>query len=119
MRAFGKTSGALIAAAAMLVASSAIAQADSSGVDGADLVKGPGYVIVGPHGSDAAATTHGDFYPTGDIDPDTLIVVRNDDGSLPGGISIAQLEQLLEAQAKGDYAAIEKAGFAVPRTESQ
>ena len=113
MRRFSRTGAAILAAAAMMVTSGSIAQGTEKQADGIGLVKGDGYVIVDTKVARSVEAREGTFYPTGNIDKDTLVVIRDADGSLPGGISIAELEELLEAEAKGDYAAIEERGFVV------
>lgn len=92
-------------------AEAAAAQAASS----ASVVAGPGYVVLDP-GASGVVAPDGTFLPTGDLPEGTLVVVREPDGSLPGGISLAELEELLAAQARGDLAPIEEAGFSVPGT---
>ena len=107
MRRSSTTSGAILVGAAMLVASSSFAQAAGTEPDPGGLVTGPGYVIVGP----------GEPGPV-ETDAGTLVVVRNDDGSLPGGISIGELDELMQAQENGDYATIERYGFEVAGAHS-
>jgi len=55
-----------------------------------------GYIILGQ--DDGTQTAGGVFYPTGDISPDTLIVIADDDGSLPDGLTEAKLESLVAAK---------------------
>lgn len=70
------------------------------------------YVIVDPHGKNAVETAEGTFMPiTGTIDASTLIVVVNPDGTLPGGLTTAEVATLAEARAAGDVATIESLGF--------
>lgn len=57
-----------------------------------------GYLIV--QASDGVPAKGGaTFYPTGEIDDDTMVVFAEPDGSLPGGITEAQLSAIL---AQGD-----------------
>jgi hypothetical protein len=52
-----------------------------------------GYVIV--HPSDSVTTKDGStFYPTGPISSDTLVVIAEPDGSLPGGLTEDQYKQV-------------------------
>lgn len=39
------------------------------------------------------------FYPTGEIDEDTVLVIADADGSLPGDISEAQLQRMLSSRS--------------------
>lgn len=71
-----------------------------------------GYVVVDP--SDAEVTSEGTFYPTGPIDENTVVVIPNADGSLPGGLTQAKLNALYShANTPAGVAAAEKAGFVV------
>jgi hypothetical protein len=56
----------------------------------------PGYVIVDV----SSAVQVGDrvFYPTGPIDADTVVVIPGPDGSLPGGMTEAQLAAVVAHQ---------------------
>ncbi|MFT4210628.1 MAG: hypothetical protein QM626_02045 [Microbacterium sp.] len=74
-------------------ASSATTVPDAAAADAA------GYIIVGP--SDAVETDHGTFYPTGNISPDTLVVIAEADGSLPGGITESELQTYVAERRAG------------------
>lgn len=87
--------------AATLSAAPAVAQGDDAPVNR------PGVVIVGP--ADAIQVGSATFYPTGPIDEDTLVVVADDDGNLPGGITEAQLARIVAARAAGDDVALARA----------
>lgn len=89
-----------IALAATLTAAPAVA----GGGDGPG--GSPAYVIVGP--DDAVQVGSATFYPTGPIDDDTLVVILDDHGNLPGGISVAQLDRIVAARAAGDEAALNR-----------
>ncbi len=101
-----RTIGAVAAVAVAMMASTASAGAAE------EVVAEPeqDYVIVDPR--NAVSTSEGTFYPTGPLDDDTVVVVANDDGTLPGGLSEARLGELL---ASGDEAlnAVASQGFEV------
>lgn len=113
MRASGKAAAALLVVAALLVAGGTGAQAEDRASDEPGLVRGEGFVIIDPGSAQSQVSAKGTFYPTGEVSPGTLVVIRNDDGSLPGDISVAELEELIAAQAEGDVHTIEAAGFTV------
>jgi len=60
-------------------------------------IVGNGYVIVNP--ASAVAAKGATFYPTGPISSNTLVVIANPDGTLPGGITTVGLMSLV-AQIK-------------------
>ena len=107
--------------AALIVTSGAAAQADTfapteahaDDLDNQGLIKGHGYVIIDTRTAESQVSERGTFYPTGEIEPDTLVIIREDDGSLPGGLDIAGVERMIEAEAAGDLMAIESEGFSV------
>ena len=71
------------------------AASEAAAVQAADEA---GYLIV--EASEGIPATGGaTFYPTGEIDDDTLVVFAEPDGSLPGGITEAQLSAIV---AQGD-----------------
>lgn len=107
---YGQAVGTTLVAASLLLLNGSVTVASASDTVPDSVTRG--YVILDPTSAETAGS--GVFYPTGDIPDGTLVVVRNDDGSLPGGLTVAQLELLIEAQARGDYAAIESFGFDVP-----
>jgi len=53
-------------------------------------IHGNGYVIVDP--TQAVKDGNSVFYPTGPVSDDTLVVIPNADGSLPGGMTMASLQ---------------------------
>lgn len=57
------------------------------------------YVILDV--TDSIETQDGQFYPTGDLPPDALIVFRDADGNLPGGLTEEGLARLMEMKAQG------------------
>lgn len=57
------------------------------------------YVILDV--ADSIETEDDQFYPTGDLPPDALIVFRDADGNLPGGLTEAGLAKLMEMEAQG------------------
>lgn len=105
----GQAVGTILVAASLLLLNGSVTVASAADPDSVPVTHG--YVILDP--TSAETTDSGTFYPSGHIPDGTLVVIRNDDGSLPGGLTVAQLELLIEAQARGDYAAIESFGFDV------
>ncbi len=71
--------------------------ASSANSASAKMVEGEGYVIVYPQ--DALQSAQGTFFPTGDIDEDTVVVIAESDGSLPGGITERQLAEMIAARS--------------------
>lgn len=59
-----------------------------------------GYLII--DSSDGVHTSNGTFYATGELDEGTLVVISEPDGSLPGGITEADLATLVAARRSGD-----------------
>lgn len=96
--------GISIFALAMGVGTAAHAQGDQT-TDAQSLVQkaaaadAAGYIIVGP--GDAQSEKEGTFYPTGPISDDTLVVIADEDGSLPGDITEDQLQQLVAQKRQG------------------
>lgn len=91
--------GVAVWALASLALSAGPVALAASGEDSQD--SSPAWVIAEPRlapskGSDASGG--GQFYATGPVDEGTLVVIPNDDGSLPGGITKADLD----AWAAGD-----------------
>ncbi|MDQ0425535.1 hypothetical protein [Cellulomonas iranensis] len=88
----------LVAAAAILAGTSTVA----SGAPLAPTDRDRDVVIA------ANGIRQGDgrvFYPTGEIDPDTLVIIPDEDGVLPGGLSVAKGRQILEAEGGDGLAA--------------
>lgn len=56
----------------------------------------PDYVVINP--ADKIVTADGDFYPVGAIDSDTTLVILEEDGSLPGGLTQEGMERLLSSE---------------------
>ncbi|MCL2735090.1 MAG: hypothetical protein FWD75_00470 [Propionibacteriaceae bacterium] len=81
---------------------SLVVPSHAAGVDGADTrADRLGYVIVNEAtGQQVGGAT---FYPTGPLAPDTLVVVAEADGSLPGGITESQLKDMV-AQRRAEAA---------------
>ncbi len=54
---------------------------------------GVGYIVVNP----SKKVTRGDatFYPTGPLSADTLVVIANQDGSLPNGLTLTSLKTMV------------------------
>ncbi len=68
------------------------------------LVVGDGYVVVDP--DSAVQSGSSTFYPTGPISPDTLVVIPDASGGLPGGLTPEQFSAALaELHAEGVKAA--------------
>jgi len=62
-------------------------------------VHGNGYVIVNPTSSATVTLPDGrTFMPTGDISPETLVVVSDEDGSLPGAMTETDLTTMVAEQ---------------------
>ena len=79
---------AVIGSAAILLAMPGVPAASAAQVS----PNAPDYVIVYP--SEAVTTSRGTFYPTGPVDEDTIVVIANEDGTLPGGLTEAQVREL-------------------------
>ena len=58
-----------------------------------------GYIVVGP--SDAQVAGDATFYPTGPISDDTLVVIKDSDGNLPGGLTTSDLQTLVQQKRAG------------------
>lgn len=93
------------------------------GVDGLDADPlDPGYVIVGAHEGQAVGDAV--FYPTGPISDDTVVVIAEPDGSLPGGLTESTL-QALAAEARDGKAtqfgldSLGEGAFSVPDTAAR
>ncbi|MBD7982773.1 hypothetical protein [Oerskovia merdavium] len=57
----------------------------------------PDYLVLYPEdGLEEGGAT---FYPTGELDEDTVVVIADADGSLPGDISEAQLQSMLSSRS--------------------
>ena len=96
-----------IAAALTLSASPAMAAPDT---------EPDGYVIVDL--DEATTTSDGaTFYPTGEISDDTIVVIPEADGSLPGDLTIPELEDLVE-QARSNPSLDETSSLVLPETTS-
>jgi hypothetical protein len=105
------TAGLLLSTAPANAGTPPTARTDSNPKPVAGLTVGAGYVIVNP----ASAVTNGDstFYPTGKIGSDTLIVIPNPDGSLPGGLTRATMPAFVaKLNAQGSGAAAINLGVA-------
>jgi len=113
MRSARKVRRAITAATVLILTTAGLAQA-AENVPGPDAsASAPGFVIINPRASGTVTTRAGTFYPTGPIDDDTLIVIANSDGTLPGGLTETRLEQLVEARSSGDGNAIQSHEFSV------
>uniref|UniRef100_UPI0031D6D7C9 hypothetical protein n=1 Tax=Arthrobacter flavus TaxID=95172 RepID=UPI0031D6D7C9 len=91
---------ATFSVAAMLVLGSAVpAQAaDEKAVD-IKPVHGDGYVLVNPESAETVHLPDGrTFMPTGEISPETVVVVTDSDGSLPGAMTQTQLRTMVTEQ---------------------
>lgn len=90
---------------------------------------GEGYVVIYPESNTPPEGQGSDLLPTGDIDQDTTIIVADEDGSLPMGLS--EPEEILEAQRvltengfsttneAGALDALEESGIEVTTPESE
>lgn len=58
-----------------------------------------GYIIVGPE--DGEFVDGATFYPTGPIADDTLVVIADEDGSLPNGLTESTLQEAVAASRAG------------------
>ncbi len=65
----------------------------------AEAADAAGYIIVPP--SDSFEYGDGTMYPTGPISADTLVVIQNPDGSLPGGLTESTLAETVAAKRQG------------------
>lgn len=84
-----------------------------SEVKGARAADDAGYIIV--NGSDADPGAGGMFYPTGPIAPETLVVIANADGSLPGGMTEQELqERIAQHRAGEDSGSLQEIGGVEP-----
>jgi hypothetical protein len=59
-----------------------------------------GYIVVTP--GDAIKTSLGVFYPTGEIRDDTIVVIADSDGSLPGNLTEAELKSAASLRAPSE-----------------
>ena len=109
MYAMRRTRHTAIVAVCIMIATAAASSAAPSRP--APKPAAPDYVILDPNGPDAVTTAEGVFMPMGPIDKDTLIVVENPDGSLPGGMSMSDVAALARARAAGDVAAMTSLAF--------
>ncbi len=82
-------------AMAAVAPSLAAAHGDSSDATPPGLVVGDGYVVVDP--STAVHTDGATFYPTGPISSDTLVVIPDASGQLPGGLTPDQFSAKIAA----------------------
>ena len=73
-----------------------------------------GYIVV--PASDSFPYEGGTMYPTGPISEDTLVVIQNPDGSLPGGLTKSSLEAHVAAVRSGQVVASKTEGQATPMT---
>jgi hypothetical protein len=64
-----------------------------------------GYIIVSPTSSKASGDAT--FYPTGPISDDTLVVIPNADGSLPGGVTEHQIQSAVAQKRAGPLAGMD------------
>lgn len=92
----------------LVVALSAVATAPATASAGASpksvaavpsVIHGNGYVIV--RSSDGVKSKDGTFIATGAVDANTMIVIANADGSLPGGVTEEQIAQIAAQRAAG------------------
>ncbi len=82
---------ALSVVSVLALASSGMASAAAAPQDAKSA---PAYIIAHPSvtvPSTASSTGVETFYPTGDVGPDTVIVLAETDGTLPGGLSEAEI----------------------------
>jgi hypothetical protein len=82
-----------LAVSGLLFAAPANAQPTTSHANSdvpAGVTVGDGYVIVNP--ADAVQSGNQTFYPTGNISDDTLVVIPDAQGHLPGGLTTASLK---------------------------
>lgn len=96
---------ALASSAADGQGQSAVVTPDGSRVSADTLLaSGPKLFVVDPSASGVTKTSDGStFYPTGDIPDDTTIVIPNSDGSLPGGLTLRQIQdQVAQVRAAAD-----------------
>lgn len=59
------------------------------------------YVIVDPRDRGTVVTESGTFYPTGIIDESTIVVVLNEDGGLPEGITQSMIDDRATGRVDG------------------
>jgi hypothetical protein len=100
----GAVASASVIAIALLMASAPASSAVETGAAGPTEVKtatkldeSTGYVII----DRAKGVKKGDatFYPTGPISADTMVVITEPDGSLPNGLTVAQLDTIAAGRA--------------------
>lgn len=83
-------SKALMVVAILPLLASAPAKADSATMLG--IEQGDGYVIIDTTTARSVRSDRGDFYPTGRLSPSTTVVITDDDGSLPAGLTRAAIK---------------------------
>lgn len=97
-----------------IIAAALILSASPANASIADEAKPDGYVIVDlsqATSTNARTTNDGvTFYPTGPISEGTLVVIPQPDGSLPGGLTVAELNEKV-AQSKSHTALIDGSEF--------
>lgn len=59
-----------------------------------------GYVVTSA--ANAEVTPQGIFYPTGVISPNTVVVIKNSDGTLPNGLTPSKLRSMYGEEVRGD-----------------
>ena len=85
--------------AVMIMGTAVPLHAAESDVAAIKPVHGDGYVLVNPASSTTKHLPDGKtFMPTGEISPETVVVVTDPDGSLPGEMTQAQLTTMVADQ---------------------
>jgi hypothetical protein len=87
----GHRAAAAILSAAALVLAGLGAPAASAAAKYPGVEHGKGFIVVDPNAPDVVHKGNATFIPTGPVDANTVIVVRGDDGSLPGGMTLDQV----------------------------
>ena len=90
---------AVILVSASILAISALAGPAANAASGpnagpantSSVVRGNGFIVVDPNGPGVVHQGDATFIPTGPLDANTRIVVKNDDGTLPGGQTLSGL----------------------------
>ncbi|NOJ60993.1 hypothetical protein [Arthrobacter sp. 260] len=114
---------ATISLAAVLVLGSAVpGQAAQEKAVDMSPVHGDGYVLVNPESPETEHFPDGrTFMPTGKISPETVVVVTDSDGSLPGAMTQKQLTTMVaeqRAMKTSGQAAPDEARMLSPRPNS-
>jgi|GEM_PF-3098371 len=101
MRQTAKRNITLLCVSILTFGSVAVAHAEPS-PKAADAEQ-PTFVTVDPN--DGVMTSQGVFYPTGALDDSTTVVILDDKGNLPAGLTQAGLERLLASRSTGALSA--------------